>query len=179
MVMVYAGGHFSGGHYNPAVTLGVTLRGKCTWADAMPYMVAQVRWCCRGRPGAFCSSKGPQAEASPPLRRGPDLQPWRKLLGEFLFTFALVYVVLNSATAKGTAGNSFYGLAIGFTVMVGAFAIGPVSGVRSTRRSRSGVSVMGLSDHTASGHPSARGLCRRCRGGVLVQWPRHGRRQTA
>ena len=42
MVMVYAGGHFSGGHYNPAVTLGVTLRGKCTWADAIPYMVAQV-----------------------------------------------------------------------------------------------------------------------------------------
>src|SRR5881275_3120751 len=42
MVMVYAGGHFSGGHYNPAVTLGVTLRGKCTWAHAIPYMVAQV-----------------------------------------------------------------------------------------------------------------------------------------
>ena len=41
MVMVYAGGHFSGGHYNPAVTLGVTLRGKVTWAEAIPYMVAQ------------------------------------------------------------------------------------------------------------------------------------------
>ena len=42
MVMVYATGHISGGHLNPAVTLGVTLRGKCTWADAIPYMVAQV-----------------------------------------------------------------------------------------------------------------------------------------
>src|SRR5262245_13716309 len=42
MVMVYAGGHFSGGHYNPAVTLGVTLRGKMTWAEALPYMAAQV-----------------------------------------------------------------------------------------------------------------------------------------
>jgi aquaporin Z len=51
-----------------------------------------------------------------------------KLLVEFLFTFALVYVVLNSATAKGTQGNSFYGLAIGFTVLVGAFAAGPISG---------------------------------------------------
>src|SRR5262249_44921351 len=42
MVMVYAGGHYSGGHYNPAVTLGVTIRGKMTWAEAVPYMVAQV-----------------------------------------------------------------------------------------------------------------------------------------
>jgi aquaporin Z len=42
-------------------------------------------------------------------------------LAEFLFTFALVFVVLNTTTAKGTAGNSFYGLAIGFTVMTGAF----------------------------------------------------------
>src|SRR5271163_1142912 len=41
MIMVYAGGHFSGGHYNPAVTLGVTLRGKCTWAEAIPFWVAQ------------------------------------------------------------------------------------------------------------------------------------------
>ena len=43
------------------------------------------------------------------------------LVAEFLFTFALAYVVLNTATAKGTANNSFYGLAIGMTVMVGAF----------------------------------------------------------
>src|SRR5229473_773249 len=50
------------------------------------------------------------------------------LLTEFLFTFALVWVVLNTATAKGTSGNSFYGLAIGFTVMVGAFSVGGVSG---------------------------------------------------
>jgi len=50
------------------------------------------------------------------------------LLLEFLFTFALCIVVLNSATASATDGNSFYGLAIGFTVMVGAFAAGPISG---------------------------------------------------
>src|SRR5579875_1558329 len=42
MVMVYAGGHFSGGHYNPAVTLGVTLRGKASWGQALSYMGAQV-----------------------------------------------------------------------------------------------------------------------------------------
>jgi aquaporin Z len=55
-----------------------------------------------------------------------DLLP--ALLAEFLFTFALVYVVLNVATAKGTEGNSFYGFAIGFTVVAGAYAVGSVSG---------------------------------------------------
>ncbi len=50
------------------------------------------------------------------------------LLAVFLFTFALVYVVLNVATARGTEGNSFYGWAIGFTVMVGADAVGGISG---------------------------------------------------
>ena len=69
-------------------------------------------------------------------------------LAEFLFTFALVYVVLNSATAKGTAGNSFYGLAIGFTVMVGAFAVGPVSGGAFNPAVGLGVTVMGLADIT-------------------------------
>jgi aquaporin Z len=49
-------------------------------------------------------------------------------VAEFLFTFALAYVVLNCATAKGTLDNSFYGLAIGMTVMVGAFSVGSISG---------------------------------------------------
>ena len=42
MIMVYAGGHISGGHYNPAVTLGVWLRGKCDAKDVVPYWVAQI-----------------------------------------------------------------------------------------------------------------------------------------
>ena len=45
-----------------------------------------------------------------------------------MFTFALVWVVLHVATARGTDGNSFYGLAIGFTVLTGAFAVGGISG---------------------------------------------------
>jgi aquaporin Z len=67
------------------------------------------------------------------------------LLAEFLFTFALVYVVLNVATAKGTSGNSFYGLAIGFTVMVGAFSVGNISGGAFNPAVAVGISVMGLS----------------------------------
>jgi aquaporin Z len=67
------------------------------------------------------------------------------LLAEFLFTFALVYVVLNVATAKGTSGNSFYGLAIGFTVLVGAFSVGSISGGAFNPAVAVGISAMGLS----------------------------------
>jgi len=147
MVMVYAGGHFSGGHYNPAVTLGVTLRGKCTWADAIPYMVAQVI-------GAVVAAvlvlfvKG-STSAAAAAASANEYNIAAKFLVEFLFTFALVYVVLNAATAKGTSGNSFYGLAIGFTVMVGAFAVGPVSGGAFNPAVGVGVTVMGLANVTS------------------------------
>src|SRR5438874_9938866 len=88
MVMVFAGGHISGGHYNPAVTLGVWLRGRCPTADVIPYWVAQVV-------GAVLASlalnylKGEHTATAMVLKPGPAL------LAEFLFTFALVYVVLN------------------------------------------------------------------------------------
>ena len=115
MVMVFAGGHISGAHYNPAVTLGVLIRGKVNGADVVPYMVAQLA-------GAMIA-----ALAVKFLRAGVAVTPITPhvgpaLLAEFLFTFALVYVVLNAATAEGTSGNSFYGLAIGMTVMTGAFS---------------------------------------------------------
>ena len=146
MVMIYAGGHFSGGHYNPAVTLGVTLRGKATWAEAGPYMVAQVLGALAAA-GLVLFIKGSATGApAPPAGTPTDYGIPAKLLAEFMFTFALVYVVLNSATAKGTAGNSFYGLAIGFTVVVGAFAVGPVSGGAFNLAVAVGVTTMGLVD---------------------------------
>ena len=121
MVMVYAGGHVSGGHYNPAVTLGVFLRGRCPAADVLPYMIAQVL-------GALAAAlvamflKSPESAAT--FRAG--IAPG--FVAEALFTFALVLVVLNVAVSARTTGNSYYGLAIGFTVMVGAFAGGAISG---------------------------------------------------
>lgn len=121
MVMVFAGGHISGGHYNPAVTLAVFLRGKCPASDVLPYMIAQVAGAAAAAAAVIFIK-----ESSPPTTL--SLVATKALLAEFLFTFALCYVVLNVATAKGTAGNSFYGLAIGFTVMVGVFAVGGVSG---------------------------------------------------
>src|SRR5262245_16393645 len=96
MVMVYAGGHYSGGHYNPAVTLGVTMRGKLPWAEAGPYMGAQVVGAivAAGLVLLIKASTSAQAHASAANEYGILAQA----LGEFLFTFALVYVVLNSAT---------------------------------------------------------------------------------
>jgi len=121
MVMVFATGHISGGHLNPAVTLAVFLRGKCPATDVVPYWIAQVAG---GVAAAFvatflCGRSGtPMALTNVPAA----------FVAEFLFTFALAFVVLNVATAKGTANNSFYGLAVGMTVMVGAFAVGAISG---------------------------------------------------
>jgi len=67
-----------------------------------------------------------------------------ELVAEFLFTFALVFVVLNSATSKDNNGNSFYGLAIGFTVLAGAFAVGGVASAAFNPAVAVGISSMGL-----------------------------------
>ena len=123
MVMVYMGGHVSGGHYNPAVTLAVVMRGKLPAGQLVPYWVAQLL-------GALVAALVVQAMLGKTFAPapGPGMGMVPALLGELLFTFALALVVLNVATSPGTAGNSFYGLAIGFTVMIGAWAAGPVSG---------------------------------------------------
>jgi aquaporin Z len=123
MVMVYMGGHVSGGHYNPAVSLAVLLRGKLHPRDVVPYMTMQVVgavaaavvvYVVLGR--TFAPAPGQAASAV------------GALVVEVLYTTALCLVVLHSATAPQTTGNSFYGLAIGFTVAAGAFAGGPISG---------------------------------------------------
>lgn len=151
MIMVYAGGHISGGHYNPAVTLAVTLRGKCTWADAIPYMAAQaLAGLAAGFLASYLKSTGVRppdlAEAAAAVQTNYSVPA--KLIVEFLYTFALAYVVLNVATAKGTAGNSFYGLAIGFTVVVGAFAAGLISGGAFNPAVALGVTAMKLAPMT-------------------------------
>ena len=121
MIMVYAGGHVSGGHYNPAVTLAVWLRGRCPAAAVPGYWVSQIL-------GAAAA-----AFIVLYLKGNPTLTPKEvtvvpALIAELIGTFALAYVVLNVATAKGTAGNSNYGLAIGFTVTVMAYALSGISG---------------------------------------------------
>src|ERR1700743_2759137 len=138
MVMVFAGGHISGAHYNPAVTLGVWLRGKCQTKDVIPYWISQVL-------AAVIAGLVVRFFKSGSSVTSGNIATIPSLLAEFLFTFALVYVVLHVATARDTAGNSFYGLAIGMTVMTGAYAVGNVSGGAFNPAVAVGLSVMGLS----------------------------------
>lgn len=142
-VMIFAGGHVSGGHFNPAVTIGVWLRGKCPTTDVVPYLVAQSA-------AALAASFAVKALKTGMLTKAaalsgamtPEVMP--ALVAEFLFTFALVWVVLNVATAKGTNGNSFYGLAIGFTVLAGAYAVGGISGGAFNPAVALGLCTMGI-----------------------------------
>jgi aquaporin Z len=137
MVMIYAGGHVSGAHYNPAVTLGVYLRGRCAAGDAAGYVLAQLAGAVAAALVVMFFKTG---EAVTPFV--PRMAP--AFVAEFLFTFALVYVVLNVATAKATSGNSYFGLAIGFTVLAGAFAVGDVSGGAFNPAVAVGAMTMGM-----------------------------------
>ena len=123
MVMVYMGGHISGAHYNPAVSVAILIRGKMAGRDLLPYLIAQLL-------GAILASLAVRVITGGTFAPAPDANVGliSVLLAESLFTFALALVVLNVATSDDTEGNSFYGLAIGFTVMVGAFSVGSVSG---------------------------------------------------
>jgi aquaporin Z len=138
MVMIYAGGHISGGHYNPAVTLAVAVRGRLPVAEVVPYWIAQIVGALLAAGVAIFLTGGVTKTADPPAFFA------KAFVAEFLFTFALAYVVLNVATAKATSGNSFYGLAIGFTVLIGAFAVGSISGGAFNPAVAIGASVMGL-----------------------------------
>jgi aquaporin Z len=138
--MVYAGGHISGGHYNPAVTLAVYLRGKLPVRDVGPYMLAQLAG------GAVAAAVAGLVLGSRPEVAtewsGRDLGA--AFAVELLFTFALAFVVLNVATSADHPNNSFYGLAIGSTVIAGAVAVGGISGAAFNPAVALGISVAGI-----------------------------------
>lgn len=138
MVMIYAGGHISGGHYNPAVTLAVWLRGKCPTSDVPGYIVAQLL-------GAIVAALFIGVFKAGATVAPATVEVLPALLAELLFTFALCYVVLNAATVQSISGNSYFGLAIGFTVLVGAYAVGGISGGAFNPAVALGISLMGLS----------------------------------
>jgi len=136
-VMIYAGGHISGAHYNPAVTLAVLIRGRIGVGEAVGYMIVQI---IGGVAGAllvtYFMAKLPEVL--------PQGNSFRAVVAEFLGTFALAYVVLNVATSKETAGNSYYGLAIGFTVMAMAYSFGSISGGAFNPAVAVGICIMQL-----------------------------------
>jgi aquaporin Z len=143
MVMIYAGGHISGGHYNPAVTLAVLVRRRIWVGDAVAYWIVQF--------GAGLLAAAVVRAIVDPARmttivtmtlRGQTLVA--AFVVEALFTFALCYVALNVSTSKDHPNNSYYGLAIGFTVVAGAFAVGAISGGAFNPSVTLGAAVMGL-----------------------------------
>ena len=123
MVMVYMGGHISGAHYNPAVSIAMIFRGLLTTKEAINYILSQLI-------GAFLAAIFVQWVGGTIMEVGPSntASVLQILSVEAVFTFALVLVILNVATNPKTEGNSYYGLAIGFTIMAGAFAGGGISG---------------------------------------------------
>ncbi|HEY2956484.1 MAG TPA: aquaporin [Candidatus Eisenbacteria bacterium] len=123
MVMVYMGGPISGAHYNPAVSIAALLCRKLPGPDLVPYFVAQLAGAVAAAVVGDWVLGNPFAPAP-----APTSTIFQVLAVEFFYTFALCLVVLNVATSKRTAGNSYFGLAIGFTITAGAFAGGPASG---------------------------------------------------
>lgn len=123
IALVYAGGHLSGAHFNPAVSLAAAIRGRLAWVDFVPYVAAQLL----GGLVAYFLSVGLYGDQLDTLPPGLDLDGMvvAAFLAELVFTFALAWVVLNVATSRDHAVNSFYGLAIGLIVMSGAIAIRP------------------------------------------------------
>ncbi|WP_218026073.1 MIP/aquaporin family protein [Nocardia miyunensis] len=143
MVMIYAGGHLSGGHYNPAVTLAVLVRRRIRLREAVRYWVAQLL------AGILAALVVRYVVDPAQSRTTSTLTLTGHTLGaafavELLFTFALCYVMLNVATSKSHPDNSFYGLAIGFTVVAGAFAVGAISGGAFNPAVTLGAAVMGV-----------------------------------
>jgi aquaporin Z len=124
MVMIYAGGHISGAHYNPAVTMAALVRRRIGISDAVAYWIVQVV-------GGVAAGAVARAVVNPATVKTLTLTGHAEVaaaIAELLITFALCYVMLNVATSKDQPNNGFFGLAIGFTVAAGAFAVGGISG---------------------------------------------------
>jgi aquaporin Z len=123
MAMVYMGAHVSGGHYNPAVSLAVMLRGKLSAIDFVPYILCQIAGAMGAAYLTFFLTGRTYAPAP-----SANVLPFTAILVEGIFTFALCLVVLNVTTSPRTEGNSFHGLAIGGMFMVCLVIAGPISG---------------------------------------------------
>jgi aquaporin Z len=122
MVMIYGVGHISGAHFNPAVTVAIWLRGACEKDDVAPYIAVQI---IAGALAALASENILFAETSVTAL---EMDTTQAIGAEFLYTFALVFVILNVATSEATEGNGYYGAAIAFVVLAGALTVGGISG---------------------------------------------------
>lgn len=111
-ILVYSGGHISGGHYNPAVTFGILLRGKISFSMALLYFVSQML---AGMTGG-CVGTYLTGQMAYPYVDGDGLG--KAVAMSILFSFLLVQTVLSTATSKAILGNQWFGLTIGMVVFV-------------------------------------------------------------
>lgn len=121
-ILVYMGGHISGAHYNPAVSLAMIIRGEISIGECLKYVLSQ----CIGAIAAAYSIILLGGDALAVVSKTDSMTSF--FLAEIIFTFLLVFVILNVATHPDTKNNQYYGLAIGLTVAAGAFSVGEISG---------------------------------------------------
>ena len=128
MVMIYAGAHISGAHYNPAVTISIWIRGACEKSEVVPYALSQLA---AGLLAALIAANlivtGSISEDYPIEMFEPSGMEISIIASELLFTFALVFVILNVATSESNEGNGYYGAAIALVVLAGALTVGGIS----------------------------------------------------
>jgi len=123
--MVFTYGHLSGGHFNPAVSFAVMIRGKITPLRCLLYTIFQVLGgICGVALGRYVLPEGQNT----PVPKYQENELNAAITAEFFFSMALSTVVLNTATTVSVGPNSFYGLAIGFVVVSGAICVGDISG---------------------------------------------------
>ena len=121
-ILVYMGAHISGAHYNPAVSLAMIIRGEISIMECLKYVLSQ----CIGAVAAAYSIILLGADALAVVSKTDSMTSF--FMAEIIFTFLLVFVILNVATHPDTKNNQYYGLAIGLTVAAGAFSVGEISG---------------------------------------------------
>jgi len=124
MGSVFTYGHLSGGHFNPAVSFAVMIRGKLTPLRWVFYAISQVTGgICGAALGQYILPEGVDTPVP-----GYNNELPSAFAAEFFFSLALATTVLNTATTVSVGQNSFYGLAIGLTVLAGAISAAGISG---------------------------------------------------
>jgi aquaporin Z len=124
LALMYSSFHISGGHFNPAVSVAIYLRGKLNSGDLLPYIVSQfIGGTLAAMLAGFLLNSTGSATPSP---KALEIVP--SIIAELLGTLLFVYVFLNLTTIKKTSGNIYYGVTLGFTFMAVMYAFGTISG---------------------------------------------------